>query len=238
MKALKIFLFSLLCMPTYAQLPGDMTQGTLNELVLFDKRTHYRLGDHYFQSEWSNGNLSVVYKNEVKLLKNYPVRFDLGNQEVELKVKNTLNPESKQKTIKVIGAKYLQKFELTNVKTGKTHHFERCFDYKTDTPLTGYFETLFKGKKINLLKRSTTFVQKNEGVKALGLEKGNERILKKIRYYMTINGKTFKIKRRKKFILKQLADKKDQVKTYAKKSKLYFSDINDLQKIFKYYDSL
>ncbi|WP_299453850.1 hypothetical protein [uncultured Microscilla sp.] len=240
MKKIYISLLLLLCSvgAVHAQRVGDITQGTLNELTMFDNRVKQLYGTYYFQKEWSKGKLVIIHEGKVKTFNDYPIRYDLGNQHIEMKVRNGLVPNDKQQIIKIIDDKYLKVFQFINSKTKKVNYFERCADYKTEKPLPGFFEVLHKGKKASLLKYTTTYVQKGNEMKTLGIGSRDERIQRKVRYYLSKGSTTFKIKRRKKAILKALTDKQTEVKAYAKKNKLYFAKVDDLVKIIAHYNSL
>jgi len=235
MKKIMLFLLSMVCLHAYAQRPGDMTQGVLNELVPFDKKVAHLHGTNYLTKGWNKGQAWVEYQKKVQKLDDLKLRFDMANQQLEIKVHNSISNKS---SVKVLYDQHVTKFTYVNGETQEKVFFERCKNFKTKTPMLGFFKVLYKGQKVNLLVQISSYVQKGNEVKALGIGSANKRVIRKDAYFMTQNGKTFKIKRRKKSILKQFEDKKEQIKAFVKENKLYYKSEKDLATIFKYYDGL
>ncbi|HAS43541.1 MAG TPA: hypothetical protein DCS93_23880 [Microscillaceae bacterium] len=212
-----------------------MTQGVLNELVPFNKKVTQRHGTNYLTPGWNKGKVWVEYQGKIQELDELKLRFDMGNQQLEIKVHNTI---SNKASVKVLYDQHVTKFEYTDGESQEKVYFERCKNFKTKTPMLGFFRVLYKGDKVSLLVKIASYVQKGNEVKALGIGSANQRVIRKDAYFMTQNGKTFKIKRRKKSILKQFGDKQAQVKSYVKENKLYYKKEKDLIAIFKYYEGL
>ena len=235
MKLLNLLMIGLICGQTYAQRPGDMTQGVLNELIPFNNSVKQLYGNSYLFSDWSKGKIAIKHKGKLKEYNPLDLRYDLANQHVEVKFKNSV---SGQESVKVFNDLYLQKFEYQNQETKKIDRFERCKNFKTEKPMIGFFKILYSGKKVQLLAQHTSYIQKGNEFKTLGIGSANERVIKKIAYYITKGGKTYKIKRRRKSILAQFGSKKAEVKSFARENNLYYKSAEDLTAIFKYYDGL
>ncbi|OJJ17939.1 hypothetical protein BKI52_29215 [marine bacterium AO1-C] len=236
MKTLNLLFISLLlCIKVYAQRPGDFTQGTLNELIPFDNTVKQRHGSNYLLKGWSKGKIRLKYKGKIKEFSDLELRYDLANQHLEVKFNNGLTNQTK---VKVFNDQYLDGFEYRNAETKKMDYFEKCKKYKLNPPLYGFFKVLVKGKKIALFERLTSYVQKGNEFKTLGIGSPNERIIQKREFYVTKGDKTYKIKRRKKTVLALFGDKKNDVKAFARENDLFYKSADDLSAIFKYYDGL
>ena len=234
----KLFIITLCLIYPYivafAQRPGDIPQGAYNELVKFDDRVKHLHGSNYLLDDWNEGKISVHYKDSTRTFSPLRLRYDIANQLVEVKIKNTLSGKT---SVKTFDDRYLVKFQYRS-KDKKIHSFERCKSFKMSIPLNGFFNILYQGKKVNFLARNTNYVQKGNEFRTLGVGSADDRIIQKTEFYMTKEGKTYKIKRRRKFILTQLGDKKNEIKAFAKENNLYYKSKKDLMAIFKYYDGL
>lgn len=236
MKTFSFLLVSfVLCTQAYAQRLGDITQGTLNELVPFDNTSKQRYGSTYLIKGWSKGKMRIKYKGKVKEYSDLYLRYDLANQNLEVKFDNGLTNETK---MKVFNDQYVEGFEYYDTKANQNCYFERCKNYKLNTPLLGFFKVLYKGKKVTLFERISSYVQKGNEVKALGIGSSNERVIQKRAFYVNNGGKTYKVKRRRKSVLAVFGERKGDVKAFARENDLFYKSAADLTAIFKYYDGL
>ena len=230
MRLLKLLLFSLIFGQVYAQ-----TTPYLDPLVPFNYGLRELYGSHYLNKDWNKGKIVLKQKGKLKKYNPLDVRYNLAHQNLEVKFKNVV---SGKEYVKIFNEILLQRFEYQNTKTKRIERFERCKNFNTGTSMIGFFKILYQGKKVQLLASLTSYEQKRLQFLKLGFISYDERVIHKAVYYMTKGGKTYKIKRRRKFILDQFDDRRKEVKAYAKANKLFYKSEEDLTAIFKYYDGL
>ncbi|MEZ5195987.1 MAG: hypothetical protein R2764_06195 [Bacteroidales bacterium] len=154
---------------------------------------------------------------------------DLYNVEVKVVPKDTfiLDKPYEVKEIRVGGTKFL--YALLMKKRGSVQYLRN-----------GYFEVISDGK-CQLLYRRELKVSVNKYASNYGGGGGDGSYYFKSlnNYFIRMNeGAAILLKKNKKEILSLLSDHKDEVGLYAKKEKLSFKVISDLEKIIQYYNSL
>jgi len=214
----------------YTQQANTPTSGDLTNLMVQDNFKNGNMQTHFFSDQWTQGILYINQMSGLKVYRGYSTRFDVGNQIVFIKMSNN-DVGAPQKTILLDESK-LKSFVL-NDATNKPHYFARCKDYKTEGKLPGFFEILYKGKDLSLLKKVETQI-----VQVMNIGNATEKAIRKDVYYVSFKGKTFKMRRSKKFILNLFEDKRNEVKKFIKKNRLSTRKEEGLISIFTYYNAL
>jgi len=219
----------------YSQQANVPTNGDLNKLMVYDNYKNGNQQTYFFSENWSQGMLYINQMSGLKLYRGYPIRFDLGNQVVFLKLRSNDGVGSIGTPSKMIllDETKLKSFVLNNPVTGEPHYFERCKEYNTGKKMLGFFEILYKGKDLKLLKRVETQI-----VQVMNIGQSTEKAIRKDAYYVSFKGKTVKMRRSKKFILNLFKDKRAEMKKFIKDNRLSTRKEASLTSIFAYYNAM
>ncbi|OJJ17054.1 hypothetical protein BKI52_30530 [marine bacterium AO1-C] len=216
----------------YSQQANVPTSGDMNKLMVYDSYKNGNQQTHFFSENWSQGVLYINQMSGLKVYRGYPIRFDLGNQVVFIKLRDNDAIGTPSKMILLDEGK-LKSFVLNNPISGEPHYFERCKDFNTATKLPGFFEILYKGKDLRLLKRVETQI-----VQVMNIGNATEKAIRKDAYYVSFKGKTIKMRRSKKFILNLFKDKRAEVKKFIKDNRLSTRKEASLTSIFAFYNAM
>ena len=216
----------------YSQQANEPTSGDLNKLMINDKFKNGNMQTHFFSENWSQGVLYINQMSGLKVYRGYPIRFDLGNQVVFIKLRENEAIGSPSKLVLLDESK-LKSFVLNNPISGEPHYFERCKEYNTRKKIIGFFEILYKGKDLKLLKRVETKI-----VQVMNIGNATEKAIRSDVYYVSFKGKTTKLRRRKKAILNLFNDKREAVKKFIKENRLSTRKEASLISIFTYYNAI
>lgn len=193
-------------------------------------------GDYYLDSTWHKGKLQfyqhtvVVSGKIIKLdtLSDVPLRFDLKNNEVEIK--------SNQGIKSVLGER-VQSFTLEeNLLTRATFINVREFKGKA-SELKGFFEVLSDGD-LKLLAYTRLWIKTPTYVPALDVGSKDTQIMKERHYYFAKETEVNKLAAGKSGLLKLMQDKKEQMNAFLNSHDLELKNPHDLALVFKHYNSL
>jgi hypothetical protein len=154
-----------------------------------------------------------------------PVRLDVYAQELHFK-KN--NEEL------IFPAHYIKEIEFFDSSQNKNYKFQTDFPSIDNQNQNNFYQVLSEGS-VSLLKsiRKTISVNKNdvsgEVEKQFDLYED---------YYIFSNNQLRRLKKEKEFVLKALAEKKDDIETFLKSNAINFKNLNDIIKLFRFYNSL
>lgn len=188
--------------------------------------------DSYLHKGWRPGAVFLQRGDSVKAFTASALRYNVRKERVEIGE----SPRS-EFAIGYYNDLILKKFELYNPSTKTTHYFVRCNILKLPDHSKGFVEILYRGKQINLYKKTVTLLKKIDKQR-IGND-GDETIaVKRYHYYWEKDGKIIRLRKSKRFILRQMGGKASQVKAFVKKNKLRYRRDRDLVLILKYYDAL
>jgi hypothetical protein len=98
-----------------------------------------------------------------------------------------------------------------------------------------FYNVLYDGTKVKLLKRVSVIIQKE---KPYNSATETKRFVKNETYYLSNQGKMTRLKKDKKSLLEALSDKKDGLEAFIKEQKLRFSNENELILAVEKYETL
>lgn len=201
--------------------PGQV----INELPLPPPGTE---GSFYLNDNWLIGEFTIT--NSDKLYKNFPLKYDLKNQLLEIQN----NDQTKVCTLPV-----LKTFSYRNVNNEVENYINTALIDDAGKVLPKSIAQVLYEDKVILLAVPHLEVKDPTYVPAIDMGNRNKQILKKTDYYVVNNAKAYKItgssfrKNEDAF-----TNKKSDVERFVKENKLKFNKEEDLVKIFEYYNSL
>ncbi len=209
--------------------PVDFERSTnpghvINEIKLPLAKT---TGSIYLIEDWQLGNFTI---KGVPAYKGFFLRFDLKDQNLEIKVDNK---------VKVCVLSRLENFSLENKDLDSSSYFVNINTIPNHYAINtkGVVQVLYE-EKIVLYKYFYLETKKATYVPTVALGNRNEQIIKKSSYYVQSSGKVYKIsaslKKNKELFINQYI----KVENFIKENKLKLKSESDLIKIVKYYNLL
>lgn len=195
-----------------------------------DKTSSYSLPKNYNGTPYFNEEfvLGTIYKGNTLMATNTPMRFNMFSDEIE--VKESLSDPDED-------ARPLTKSSEIFVKINDVIIVLIPFNGSDEEG--SYFQVLYEGKKINLLKK----VEKHYSTP----KKASSSISRDLKgaftnietYFLeTKNGKLFQMPKAKNKKFKVFGKLEDALKEYAKEKRLNINKEEDLKKLIFHYDSL
>ena len=160
-----------------------------------------------------------------KILKGYPLKYDLRHNSILIKTDDGLR-ETSIGTVKEIRWK-------NNKNTIEV--LKNCVLF--DNNNSGFYQFLNNGE-ISLLKETNLKLLSSNYNQALVARENYDKFVKENKYYIYTNNKIYSVKRNKRKILKFFNNKAERVEKFASENNLSFKNDSDLTKIFNYYNSL
>jgi hypothetical protein len=179
-------------------------------------------GSPFFIDDWLYSSVKLV--NDVRCDR-IQARLDLVRQELHF--------TSIDKEDWVFYAQFLKEVEFSDSSSGKNYKFITGLPSIDNQNENNFYLVLSEGQ-VSLLKsiRKTISVNKDD------ISGEVEKKFDVYEDYYIFSGKEIKrLKREKEFILKALADKKDSIESYLKKNPANFKNVNDIIKLFQFYNS-
>lgn len=181
-------------------------------------------GSVYYNDLWNQGDI-YLYSGE--MIKNYPLKCDLKNLKVEIKVDTS---------VKVLNFAAVKKIEWYDKSVNKKTLIN-CGEFSDFHGIAGFYELISDGK-IKLLKKTDLAVVEANYNTLMSVGSKASHYEKVAKYYIENNGKIREIRKGKHPVLKIMSDKSSQIDLFAKENKLSFKKDTDLEKIFDYYNTL
>lgn len=220
---LKNLFFLVLFAPStlFAQRGTDMQAVTTNlysgeAIETYDLRKVTKIKRVFFKEEWLDAQ--IVFIDENKKSKNFPVKYDILNQEINVSV---------QGSIYVLPTALIDGFILSDV-LGEIAEFT-IFKDENKGP-TGIFEVIESGKFTFLEKHSAKRI-KADYQPTLDVGSKDEKAVRKNTFYlMDDRGQFFEIPTKKK-LAKELFNRYPSGKKYLAKHKVNFKNSNNLKEL-------
>lgn len=185
-------------------------------------------GSFYLNENWLTGDFTIT--NSDKLYKNFPLRYDLKNQLLEIEN----NDQTKICTLPV-----LRTFSYRNHNNEIESYINTELIDDANKILPKSIAQVLYEDKLMLIGVPYVEVKDPTYVPAIDMGNRNQKILKKIDYYVINNARAHKITgpsfKKNEGIF---GNKKSDVENYIKENRLKFNKEDDLVKIFNYYNSL
>lgn len=231
---MKIFKLLLLIglVPFYAKTQNQLPAGKLNvnttpgvgiiEEIKEEQSTDIQ-GNHYLYEEWHQGNITLKNGHQMK---NIDFRYNLKTHQIELKSSNRTQ---------VIHLNNIYQFEIPQQE--KSQLFLSYTSLKSNRAIYGIFEVLSKGK-IQLLRKPLLKLQRADYVPTHNVGNKNDMYIQAQEFYIIQNQELISVKAKKKNILSLLHLHEEEIALFVKKHQLHCRKIEDLKKIFDFYNQL
>jgi len=183
-------------------------------------------GTFYIADEWQPGN---VHLNRNRSLKNYPLKYDLEHNILEINTKEG---------IKICPLATIETFEWIN-RNGDTLRFFNSGILPAARSFGGaaLFERVADGKAL-LLAYYQTEVLAPVYVTGIDMGRKDHKIVQKVSYYLAVGNELFMLHSNRDKNKLAFGTYAEQVVDYARKNQLRFTNRNDLIRIIVYFNSL
>lgn len=180
-----------------------------------------KITHHYLNEEWSAGEITL---QGGQVIKNYPMRYDLLNNLMEIKTENQ---------VKVLQGFKIDSFSFTSL-LGTRDLYVTEIKAKDGTPVKGVFELVEDGKEWDLLSKVTIKILPPNYNKVLDAGSQEEKKVLKHDYYFYDGQTMVEVGRsKKKFANQFAAPLQEKVLSCIKKDKLSLKKEEDLLQINK-----
>lgn len=188
--------------------------------------SYEKSGNNFWDTEWHIGR--VVLKDE-KVVEGYKLRYDLGNNQLEVMVNNEIN---------ILPLKQINYFEWVYEPEKEVSFFVNGLNYKIEgVGLVGICEVLTTGK-VQLFMKKDVDIKRDNYVSGYYSARSVERASSRTEFYMAEGNRLFAISKKSKENKDLFGDRADEVISYAKNNKLKWKKAEDLIKIFDFYNGL
>jgi len=186
------------------------------------------VGDTYLNTNWMMSTL-LLYDRE-KLLKGFPVRYDIQLDELEIKGKSG---------VKVLRGDKVKSFVLIDSLTNGPLYYVNAGEFKNaeNVALLGFFQVLADGPKPLFKKTSITIKRANYKVQ-FDVGSRDDKILKKYDYFTLQDNIVAELPSAKKKLLLFFGDHAAEVEKFIDVNSLSINKENHLKAIFEHYNSL
>lgn len=186
------------------------------------------IGDTYLSTNWMKSTL-LLYDQD-KILKGYPVRYDIQLDELEIKGKDG---------VKVVKGDRVKSFSLVDSLLNRPKYFVNAKEYKnTDNiTLSGFFQVLADGP-LPLFKKTSIQIKEADYRVQFDVGSRDNKILKKDGYF-TLEGKNvIELPSSKKKLLPFFGEKATEIDKFIKLNSLILSNEGHLKAVFEHYNAL
>lgn len=186
------------------------------------------IGDTYLNTNWLQTTILLYEKD--KLLEGYPVRYDIGLDELEIKGK---------KGVKVLGGNKVKSFVMIDSITQKPNYYINAKEFRNEdnVKLIGFFQVLADGSK-PLFKKTSIKVKKGDYNVQFDVGSRDDKLLRKYDYFTTDGERVTELPSSNKKLFPFFGDKSKEIEEFVNTNKLSAKNEQHLQKIFEYYNQL
>ncbi|MEM6360020.1 MAG: hypothetical protein AAF731_08000 [Bacteroidota bacterium] len=182
---------------------------SLEQIPFAERKTE---GSFLLFEDWMQGDLQI---KPDRIIENVPIRYDLRNDQVEIKFKND---------IKVLNATSINQMILY----AATSEMKKFKSIKNQL-----FEILVEDK-ISLLKQTTITLKRPDYVPGIDVGSRNDEVVKKINYFSLIDGQLQPINLNKKKFAAEMKQYEEGIGEFLKSNRTKLRDEYDLIKVFLY----
>ena len=183
-------------------------------------------GSVYYTENW---NIGKIYLNSGQILLNFPIRYDVENNRVEIRAGNT---------IKVCEWSQYSKFEWMDQELNDSVYFYNSshFIYQDGTPPIGALRILYNGETKVFAKPYVKILNSNYAP-TVDIGDRDHKMVHRDAYAILYNGFIMEFKNKKE-LLDIIENKTDLLKNYMKKNSLKATKGEDLVQAMVYYDRI
>jgi hypothetical protein len=184
------------------------------------------VGDFYLDSEWKKGTM-ILYDKET-LIKNYRIRYDIKNNEIEIKTKTG---------IKVIPGTKVKSFAIEEVEDSEPAFYFNANEFTAphETGYEGFYKILSTGEMM-LLSGTEVFIKKRNYKEELSIGNPDDQVIKKTHLYYTKNNKVLELPQARKKFVEIFGTQKDAIETLIKTKNLNLKNDYSLIYLFNEYN--
>lgn len=178
---------------------------------------------HYLDEEWNWGSIQLL--DTSKVIKGYPIRYDVLNGIVEIKT--------------IEETKYIEDFKLSAFKyfdnQGKELFFinSKLYNLNIENQM---LQVLVNGE--TKLFKETIVSRNQEDALNYGVSPSLKTVSVKHKFYVLKGDKIKEIRRKKRDLLNYFGEKAKDVVSYVKENKLRYSKEAHMKRIVEYYNSI
>lgn len=192
----------------------------------FDARVSKVKGTHYLDDHW---NIGIIRLKNNKIIKNYPLKYDIENQWMEVKFDHD---------IKLLDLRWIRSFEWVNGASNRLRFVNsNQYTFEDGVQRLGVFEILSEGE-LSLLTKTDTEVREANYVPALDMGDMDKKIYKVEKLYVVSDNTVKPFPKKKSEFFSLFGDNAAEIDDYAKVNKLKYRNKRDARQIFHYYNSL
>ena len=183
------------------------------------------VGSNYLTDYW---NLGTVYMKDDLVIENYPLKYDIENQRIEIKT---------EQDVKVLSIDRIKTIKWMDQEKGDRTLINADSYSENDVPLIGMFEVLHFGDKYQLYSKTDLSVKKAYYNQALDAGTRDDEILRKESLWLSNGTRIFPMTG-KKDLLDFCGDNADAVKSYMKSEKLTHRNQAHIVMVLAYLESI
>jgi hypothetical protein len=211
------------------QVPDPVVNNQFGYLTQVPPKPANVVGSVYLNEEWKEATVNLKKATlGISQLTGINIKLDLKTNTVELKT---------DKDVKVLVGSNVESFSWMNDLQSEEVRFINCDKFSFDgTKLQGFGRVVAEGSKISLIEHHyLEFVAADYNL-ALDVGSKDHKYVKRDKLYFLKNNQL--IPANKKSVEIAMADKKKEVREYAKEQKLSFKEEQDLAALIEHYNSL
>lgn len=188
--------------------------------------TYESSGQYFINEEWLDGK--VILKDG-KTVEGYPLRYDLENNRLEVKLDDAIHP---------LELKQIKSFEWYHPESKLISLYVNAFDYKLDgVPLVGVYEVLYDGP-VKLFSKKDVNVYNSSYVTGYNSIRMRESASKEHDFFFAKGNEVFKVEKSYKENLHVFEPHGSEIGHFIKKQKLKMKKPEDLVAVIQHYESL
>ncbi len=182
-------------------------------------------GSYFMDEEWANATLEL---NSNRSIRNVPVRYDLVNEQLEIKTSYG---------IRVCNLQLLRAFQITEQHDSSYYYNTQSLNWGSKIP-SGIAKVVLSRDDFKVLEFFYTEIREPTYVPALDMGSKNKKILKKSDLYLLQKGKALKVNKKIKRNQHIFREHLRSVEEFTRSNNYRLSEFEGAFEIFSYYHSL
>lgn len=229
MKFFKTLLILLILLPSFAVVDAfaqiEITKEDIKDIiqrnVVLETRSVDVKGSPYFHDSFKDGVVTLFNNSKTETLS---MNFNVYENRIEYSDGNT---------ILAIDGSQIKEFTFT--ENGATQTFRKGFS-ASGLDETEFVHVMVDGNAKLLIKNEVSYQQ---DISSYGVATQQDEYISNQRIYFHINGETDRVRRmRERSVLRSFDQHRDRLEAYTDQNGLDLSELNDVKRLFEYYNSL